>query len=253
EYISCTRMAVHPRHPYAGELVYTAFSGSHQDAINKGFRKREERNSQIWEVPYLPINPKDVGRNYQSIIRINSQSGKGGVAYIMDSEFGYKLPKPMQVEFSSVIQKVTEASGSEISSRAIWENFNREYLDLKSPYELKHIKISMDTDSSHGSHEEITSVAGLLSFKGKELNFSSEGNGPIDAFIKGINSTLADPVKLKSYDEHNIDGGSDSVAVSYISLRQNKGSVKYGVGIDSNISMASIKAIVSALNRLSGE
>ena len=251
EYISCTRMPVHPRHPYAGDLVYTAFSGSHQDAINKGFKKREERKSKIWEVPYLPINPKDVGRNYQSIIRINSQSGKGGVAYLLDTEFGYKLPKPMQVEFSKVIQSLTEESGSEISSRAIWERFKNEYLELAAPYKLKHIQITMDTNSSGNSAEEITYVSGLLNYKGKDIEFKNEGNGPIDAFIKGINSTLSDPVKLKSYDEHNIDGGSDSVAVSYISLRQEKGIVKYGVGTDANISMASIKAIVSALNRLS--
>ena len=251
EYMSCTKMPVHPRHPYAGDLVYTAFSGSHQDAINKGFKKREERDSKIWAVPYLPINPKDVGRSYQSIIRINSQSGKGGVAYLMDSEFGYKLPKAMQVEFSRVIQGVTEESGSEISSRAIWQSFKSEYLEIKSPYELKHIKISMDSDSNHEATEEVTLVSGLLNFKGKDIEFSSEGNGPIDAFIKGLNSTLSEPVKLKSYDEHNIDGGSDSSAVSYISLRKDKGSVRYGVGTDSNISMASIKAIVSALNRLS--
>jgi 2-isopropylmalate synthase len=251
EYISCTRMPVHPRHPYAGELVYTAFSGSHQDAINKGFIKREDRNSKIWEVPYLPINPNDVGRSYQSIIRINSQSGKGGIAYLMDSEFGYKLPKAMQVEFSRVIQSVTEESGSEISSRAIWESFNSEYLEIKTPYELKHIKISMDSDSDHAASQEVTLVSGLLNFKGKDIEFSSEGNGPIDAFIKGLNSTLSEQVKLKSYDEHNIDGGSDSAAVSYISLRKDQGSVRYGVGRDSNISMASIKAVVSALNRLS--
>ncbi|RKX82246.1 MAG: 2-isopropylmalate synthase, partial [Spirochaetes bacterium] len=218
---------------------------------NKGFKKREERGSKLWEVPYLPINPKDVGRSYQSIIRINSQSGKGGVAYLMDSEFGYKLPKAMQVEFSRVIQGVTEESGSEISSRAIWESFKSEYLEIKTPYELKHIKISMDSDSDNDAAQEVTLVSGLLSYKGRDIKFSSEGNGPIDAFIKGLNSTLSEPVKLKSYDEHNIDGGSDSSAVSYISLRQEKGSVKYGVGTDSNISMASIKAIVSALNRLS--
>lgn len=250
EYISCTKMPVHPRHPYAGDLVYTAFSGSHQDAINKGFNKREERDSTIWEVPYLPINPKDVGRSYQSIIRINSQSGKGGVAYLMDSEFGYKLPKPMQVEFSRVIQNVTDESGGEISSRAIWDSFTREYLEIKKPFELKHIKISMDSDSNHNASDEITLVSGLLNYKGNDLEFSSEGNGPIDAFIKGLNSTLSEPVRLKSYDEHNIEGGSDSSAVSYISLQQNKGPIRYGVGKDSNISMASIKAIVSALNRL---
>jgi len=156
----------------------------------------------------------------------------------------------MQVEFSKVIQSLTEESGSEISSRAIWEKFKNEYLELKAPYILKHIKISMDTDSSANSSEEITYVTGLLNYKGKDIEFKNEGNGPIDAFIRGLNSTLTDPIKLKSYDEHNIDGGSDSVAVSYISLRQGKGIVKYGVGTDSNISMASIKAIVSALNRL---
>ncbi len=250
-YTSCTGMPVHPRHPYAGELVYTAFSGSHQDAINKGLKKRKERNDKIWAVPYLPINPEDVGRTYQSIIRINSQSGKGGVAYIMANDYGYNLPKKMHPEFGKIIQKATEELGSEISSRKIWEYFQNEYLKRTSPYELKHVKISMDADSTHSSTEGLTTVQGILNFNGNQLEFSENGNGPIDAFLKGINTIISEPVALTSYSEHDIEGGSDSTAVSYISLKNSDGQICYGVGTDSNISMASIKAVVSALNRLS--
>ncbi len=252
-YTSCTGMSVHPRHPYAGELVYTAFSGSHQDAINKGFKKRKERGDKIWAVPYLPINPEDVGRTYQSIIRINSQSGKGGVAYIMANDYGYQLPKKMHPEFGKIIQKATEEAGSEISSRKIWEYFEAEYLLRKKPYELKHVKISMDADSSHSGTEGLTSVTGVLAVNGREHEFSEEGNGPIDAFIKGVNSIADNPVVLTSYHEHDIEGGADSTAVSYISLKNKDGKECFGVGTDSNISMASIKAVVSALNRLTGE
>ncbi len=252
-YTSATGMTVHPRHPYAGELVYTAFSGSHQDAINKGFKKRKERKDTLWGVPYLPINPEDVGRTYQSIIRINSQSGKGGVAYIMANDYGYNLPKKMHPEFGKIIQKVTEKLGSEISSRKIWELFQAEYLNRKSPYELKHVKILMDADSAHTGSEGLTTVEGLLKFNGKDMDFSMSGNGPIDAFLKGINGIIPDPVVLTSYSEHDIAGGSDSTAVSYISLEDTSGRVCYGVGTDSNISMASIKAVVSAMNRLAAE
>lgn len=250
-YTATTGMSVHPRHPYAGELVYTAFSGSHQDAINKGFKKRKERNDKIWGVPYLPINPKDVGRTYQSIIRINSQSGKGGVAYIMAHDYGYNLPKKMHPEFGKIIQRVTEKLGSEISSRTVWEIFQNEYLKTKSPFNLKHIKISMDADSTHSGSEGLTTVEGIIQYKGEDISLSMKGNGPIDAFIKGLNKVIQTPVTLTSYNEHDIDGGSDSQAVSYISLKDKDGKIFYGVGKDSNISMASIKAVVSALNRLS--
>lgn len=250
-YTATTGMSVHPRHPYAGELVYTAFSGSHQDAINKGFKKRKERNDKIWGVPYLPINPKDVGRTYQSIIRINSQSGKGGVAYIMSHDYGYNLPKKMHPEFGKIIQKVTEKLGSEISSRTVWEIFQDEYLKTKSPFNVKHIKISMDADSTHSGSEGLTTVEGIIQYRGKDIPLSMKGNGPIDAFIKGLNAVIQTPVTLTSYNEHDIEGGSDSHAVSYISLKDKDGKIFYGVGKDSNISIASIKAVVSALNRLS--
>ncbi len=249
-YTSTTGMTVHPRHPYAGELVYTAFSGSHQDAINKGFKKRKERKDTLWGVPYLPINPEDVGRTYQSIIRINSQSGKGGVAYIMANDYGYNLPKKMHPEFGRIIQQITEKLGSEISSRKIWEIFQDEYLNRKSPYELKHVRISMDADSAHAESEGLTTVEGLLRYNGTDMEISMRGNGPIDAFLKGINSIISEPVVLTSYSEHDIAGGSDSTAVSYISLKNKEGKEWYGVGTDSNISMASIKAVVSALNRM---
>ena len=249
-YSEATGMSVHPRHPYAGELVYTAFSGSHQDAINKGFKKRKERRDILWGVPYLPINPEDVGRTYQSIIRINSQSGKGGVAYIMANDYGYNLPKKMHPEFGKIIQNVTEKLGSEISSRKIWEIFQDEYLKRKTPYELKHVKILMDADSAHSIAEGLTTVEGVLRYSGKDMEISMKGNGPIDAFLKGVNTVVSDPVVLTSYSEHDMAGGSDSTAVSYISLKNKDGKVCYGIGTDSNISMASIKAVVSALNRL---
>ncbi len=249
-YTAATGMSVHPRHPYAGELVYTAFSGSHQDAINKGLKKRKERRDTIWGVPYLPINPEDVGRTYQSIIRINSQSGKGGVAYIMANDYGYNLPKKMHPEFGKIIQRVTEKLGSEISSRKIWEIFQEEYLKRQTPYELKHIKILMDADSAHAASEGLTTVEGILRYGVKDMEISMKGNGPIDAFLKGINAVISSPVTLTSYSEHDMAGGSDSTAVSYISLKNKDGMECYGVGTDSNISMASIKAVVSALNRL---
>ncbi len=252
-YTRTTGMPVHPRHPYAGELVYTAFSGSHQDAINKGFKKRKERKDKYWAVPYLPINPEDVGRTYQSIIRINSQSGKGGVAYIMSNDYGYQLPKKMHPEFGRIIQKVTEEVGSEISSRKIWEYFKKEYLDRTEPYNLKHVKISMDADSTHTGSEELTTVSGTVECKGNMYEFSETGNGPIDAFIKGVNGFIKKPVVLTSYHEHDIEGGADSMAVSYISLKIDDGKEYFGVGTDSNISMASIKAVISSLNRIMPE
>ncbi len=252
-YTRTTAMPVHPRHPYAGELVYTAFSGSHQDAINKGFKKRKERNDKIWAVPYLPINPEDVGRTYQSIIRINSQSGKGGVAYIMANDYGYQLPKKMHPEFGKVIQKVTEEIGSEISSRKIWEYFKKEYLDKTQPYNLKHVKISMDADSSRSGLEGLTTVSGQIEYNNRLQEFSETGNGPIDAFIKGLNGFIEKPLSLTSYHEHDMKGGADSPAVAYISLKLDDGKESFGVGTDSNISMASLKAVISSLNRLMTE
>ena len=246
-YQECTRMLVHERHPYAGEFVYTAFSGSHQDAINKGMKAQEARESSIWEVPYLPIDPQDVGRTYESIIRINSQSGKGGVAYIMEREFGFKLPKLMHPEFGKVVQTITDKTGDELPSQEIWDAFEREFLKRTYPYHLRECHIHMD--SSEGE-PPATLVKAVVGINGNEITIDSRGNGPIDAFVKGLNEYSELDIKLESYSEHDIDHGSDSRAAAYINIRKRSGRSAFGVGVDSNISIASIKAILSALNRL---
>ncbi|MBD3306688.1 2-isopropylmalate synthase [candidate division KSB3 bacterium] len=246
-YQACTRMNVHERHPYVGELVYTAFSGSHQDAINKGMKAQESRDSGIWDVPYLAIDPQDVGRTYQSIIRINSQSGKGGVAYIMEREFGFKLPKSMHPEFGRLIQHLTDQSGDELPPQEIWKCFDQEYLQRSHPYQLRECHIHMDATDNDAEGTLVNAVVGL---NGDEIAFEAKGNGPIDAFVKGLNHHANLQFTLQSYSEHDIDHRSDSRAVAYISIKKQSGRSGFGVGIDSNISVASIKAILSALNRL---
>jgi 2-isopropylmalate synthase len=243
-------MAVHDRHPYVGEYVYTAFSGSHQDAINKGMRVQETRDNDIWEVPYLPIDPQDVGRTYQSIIRINSQSGKGGVAYIMDHQFGFKLPKSMHPEFGRVIQQVTDKTGDELPSDEIYMVFEAEYLKKTYPFHLKECHIHMDADEGNSTGTVVKATVGI---NGDSITFDSKGNGPIDAFVKGLNQHSELKFSLQTYDEHDIDHASDSRAVAYISVKTTSGRSAFGVGMDPNISMASIKAILSALNRLSAQ
>ena len=242
-YTKCTRMSVHERHPYAGEWVYTAFSGSHQDAISKGMRARKERKNEFWEVPYLPLDPEDVGRNYESIIRINSQSGKGGVAFIMEQKFGFRLPKPMHPEFGAVIQKESDARGSEILPDDILKAFEQEYLKNETPYALKKCHIDMDQDKD--THIEATVLA-----EGKEVLIRGKGNGPIDSFAKGLGNSVPFPFMVKSYFEHALDTGADSKAVAYIEIADGRNVSAFGAGIDENISVASIKAVVSALNRL---
>jgi 2-isopropylmalate synthase len=246
-YEECTRMSVHQRHPYAGEYVYTAFSGSHQDAINKGMKAQETRDDDFWAVPYLPIDPQDVGRTYQSIIRINSQSGKGGVAYVMQHQFGFKLPKAMHPEFGKVIQTLTDQSGSELSPQEIYEAFEREYLKRDHPYSLRECHIHMDASTENQAGTLVKATVGV---NGTVISFDGKGNGPIDAFVKGLNQHSDLRFSLETYDEHDIDHRSDSRAVSYISLKTKAGRIAFGVGIDDNISLASIKAILSALNRL---
>jgi 2-isopropylmalate synthase len=249
-YEETTRMNVHQRHPYVGEYVYTAFSGSHQDAINKGMKAQETRDENFWEVPYLPIDPQDVGRTYQSIIRINSQSGKGGVAYIMDHQFGFKLPKSMHPEFGRVIQLVTDQTGDELPSDEIYAVFEKEYLKKSYPFHLKECHIHMDAD---GDNSDGTVVKATVGINGDSITFDSKGNGPIDAFVKGLNQHSHLKFSLQTYDEHDIDHASDSRAVAYISVRTTSGRSAFGVGMDPNISVASIKAILSALNRLSAQ
>jgi 2-isopropylmalate synthase len=243
-----TNIPVHIRHPYAGELVYTAFSGSHQDAINKGMELCECEGKGIWEVPYLPIDPVDVGRTYESIIRINSQSGKGGVAYIMDREFGLKMPKSMHPEFGTIIQTVTDIAGRELQLAEIWESFESEYLQKTTPYFLNSfnvVKRHIDNDKQ-GSFAEIEAV---VEANGEKTTISAEGNGPLDAFCAAMRSEITEDFTLSSYHEHALSKGSSSKAVAYIQVTMVDGTKKWGVGMDTDIIVASIKAVLSALNR----
>ena len=249
-YMETTHMDIHARHPYVGEFVYTAFSGSHQDAINKGMKAHEIAGDEHWAVPYLPIDPQDVGRTYESIIRINSQSGKGGVAYIMEREFGYKLPKSMHPEFGKIIQQITDETGDELPAHEIWKHFEQEYLARTYPYHLKECHISVDSGADSASD---TTVKATLGVNGDVISFEGKGNGPIDAFVKGFNKKSTFEFTLQSYTEHDIDHSSDSRAAAYISIKKSSGRVAFGVGVDANISLASIKAILSAMNRLAAE
>ncbi len=247
-YERCCKIPIHPRHPYAGKLVFTAFSGSHQDAINKGVKALKERNGQYWEVPYLPIDPSDIGREYEPIVRINSQSGKGGVAFIMDIYFGFKLPKAMHKEFANVIQKVSEVQG-EVSPDEIMNKFAEEYLNQKEPLHFR--KLRVDDLSDETESEFDTRVTLTFTDKGVEKTFTSIGNGPIDAVKRGIEENLGFSVKILDYSEHALQSGSNSQAAAYIHLLDAEtGHVTYGVGVSSNITRASVRAIFSAMNRL---
>jgi 2-isopropylmalate synthase len=247
-YERCCKLPIHPRHPYAGKLVFTAFSGSHQDAINKGVKAMKERGSDIWQVPYLPIDPSDIGREYEPIVRINSQSGKGGVAFIMDTYFGFKLPKAMHKEFANVIQAVSEKQG-EVSPDQIMECFRAEYLDKKEPLHFK--KLRVDDLSGSIKSDFDTRVTVVYTLNGEEKFFEAVGNGPIDAVQRGLCHELDISIKVLDYEEHALQSGSNSQAAAYIHLLDgNTGSVTYGVGVSSNITRASVRAIFSAINRL---
>ena len=248
-YERCTKMHIDPRHPYAGKLVFTAFSGSHQDAINKGMHALMERKSEIWQVPYLPIDPSDIGREYEPVVRINSQSGKGGVAFVMDSFFGFKLPRGMHKEFADVIQKIAEKRG-EVAPEQIMEEFRIEYLDRKEPYHFRKCKT---TDFESG--DQFTTVAVVTySNHGETKQFEGVGNGPIDAVKRGLEEELGISIKVLDYSEHALTSGSGAQAASYIHLMDQKtGKVTYGVGISSNITRASLRGIFSAVNRLFGD
>lgn len=242
----CTNIPVHIRHPYSGDLVFTAFSGSHQDAINKGMADYSQRQDAAWEVPYLPIDPADLGRNYEAIIRINSQSGKGGIAYILQKEFGFQLPKLMQQEFSRIIQQIADRTGKEVSSEMIWNAFFSEYLDQRSPLEIKAFKLINESEES----ETVTCQA-TLKVNGNEQTITGQGNGPIDAFMKGLRQQqLVGTIRLIDYHEHALSQGADSKAVAYIQVQNDQGDRWFGAGVDTNINTASIKALVSALNRV---
>ena len=247
-YERCCKIPVHPRHPYAGKLVFTAFSGSHQDAINKGVKAMKERGGEYWEVPYLPIDPADIGREYEPIVRINSQSGKGGVAFIMDTYFGFKLPKGMHREFANVIQAISEKQG-EVSPDQIMESFRQEYLMKKEPIHFRRLRV--DDLSEETESEFDTKVTVVYTDNGEEKRFEAVGNGPIDAVKRGLQEELDVSIKILDYEEHALQSGSNSQAAAYIHLLDaESGSVTYGVGVSSNITRASVRAIFSAVNRL---
>lgn len=247
-YEKCCKIPVHIRHPYAGELVFTAFSGSHQDAINKGMKKYLERNNDIWEVPYLPIDPSDLGREYEALVRINSQSGKGGVAFVLESHFGYKMPKNMHKEFGAVIQKVTEKCG-EISLMVIMEKFKEEYLDVVGPFKLLKLKIE-DSDSINIECQN-TKISVTFLFNGEEKSLIAEGNGPIDSLKKALIKSNLVETTIMDYGEHSLGEGSEAKAAAYVEMKRlDNSKVTFGVGVDSNITIASIKAVFSAINRL---
>ena len=247
-YERCCKIPIHPRHPYAGKLVFTAFSGSHQDAINKGVQAMRERNQEHWQVPYLPIDPADIGREYEPIVRINSQSGKGGVAFIMDTYFGFKLPKAMHKEFANAIQTISEKQG-EVSPEQIMEQFRIEYLNRKEPIHFRKLHVSDLSGETKSQFD--TKVNVLYTDHGVEKEFEAVGNGPIDAVQRGMQETLGVSIKVLDYEEHALQSGSNSQAAAYIHLLDSEnGKVTYGVGVSSNITRASIRAMFSAVNRL---
>ncbi len=238
-YERCTKLEVPPRLPYAGELVFTAFSGSHQDAIKKSLA--QQKPGKPWDVLYIPIDPADIGRSYRAIIRINSQSGKGGVAYVLESEFGYQLPKPMHREIGRIVNDIADAKGTELTSADILDAFQREYLGRTAPLSLEHFKTA-ERDSKVKCEARVV-------LNGKPLKLSGSGNGPIDAFVRSLEATDLPRFGVVSYSEHSLGAGAEAKAVSYIQIKLERGAAFFGAGVDTNIELASIKAIVSALNR----
>lgn len=243
----CNQLPVHQRHPYAGSLVHTAFSGSHQDAIRKGMDALNSANEPYWEVPYLPIDPADIGRTFEAIIRVNSQSGKGGVAYLLEFDHQIRLPRGAEVELSKAVQKVADTTGKEITSKDIFEIFSKEYLDLTAPYTL----VSFDSQkvSRNSDAEMITAV---VSKDGVEHSFTSQGNGPISAFVDGIRKEFGLEFKLADFGQNTRSATSKAESASYVELHvpDENGRSVFGAGIDTSITKAPIKAVISALNRM---
>ncbi|HCK81912.1 MAG TPA: 2-isopropylmalate synthase [Candidatus Competibacter sp.] len=244
----CNQIPVHPRHPYAGDLVFTAFSGSHQDAIKKGFAAQEKRwasGDPRWEVPYLPVDPTDLGRTYEAVIRVNSQSGKGGIAYLLEKDHGLRLPRRLQVEFSQRVQAIADATGKEITSDDIWAAFGAEYLQLTEPFHFVEHRTIPD-----GHASGVRKLTATLRERGRERAISGKGNGPIDAFTDALNRHCGLKVKVVDYHEHAMGAGANATAVCYVEVRMDgEPATRFGVGIDSNIVTASLNAVVSAVNR----
>lgn len=237
----CNQLPVHPRHPYVGDLVYTSFSGSHQDAIKKAFAARKDGD--VWNMPYLPIDPKDLGRSYDAVIRVNSQSGKGGISYLLENEYGLELPRRLQIEFSQVVQQVMDDSGKELTAPELWNIFQREY-SVAGAWSAQVIHATL-SEAPHGQVRLTTAVE----LGGRGLGVEGVGSGPIDAFVEGVNRQLSTKLRVLDYHEHAIGSGADAKAVAYLEVRIGEGVTLFGVGIDSNIVSASLKAITSGLHR----
>jgi 2-isopropylmalate synthase len=242
----CTRLTVPIRHPYAGDLVFTAFSGSHQDAINKGMTAQDPTPGALWQVPYLPIDPKDIGRSYEAIIRINSQSGKGGVAYVMETEFGYQLPKAMHVELGKMIKRLADECGEELSGTQILQVFEEEYLHRSEPFALEsfHVEKIAGQDGS-----KVVDCIARISVDGIMRELRGRGNGPIDAFVQALNQGDVADFQVVSYTEHALEQGAGAQAIAYIHIRTASGITCFGAATDTNIELAAVKAVLSALNR----
>lgn len=237
----CNRIPVHQRHPYGGELVFTAFSGSHQDAIKKGFAALRESEAEVWEVPYLPIDPQDIGRSYEAVVRINSQSGKGGVAYVLQADYGLDLPRALQVEFSRVIQALSEKTGGEVTSPQIWAAFEREYLTPTGPFEL--LRYHVVDDGAGAVTVEATLAGGT-----DQRKVSGTGSGPIEAFVAALHGAFGVEVTVQDYHEHSMGSGADATAVAYVELGIGEKTF-FGVGRDRSITTASLRAVIGGLNR----
>jgi 2-isopropylmalate synthase len=231
---------VHPRHPYAGELVYTAFSGSHQDAIKKGMDAQERSGSTVWDVPYLSIDPKDVGRSYEAIIRVNSQSGKGGVAYLMAADHHLELPRGLQIDFARKVQQITDARGGELTSAELMETFTTGYLEHGGPYEL--------VAYTHSSEEESDQIAARVRVDGEERVIEGEGNGPLAALVDAFDRAFGITIAVRTYHEHAMSASADAKAAAYVEADVGDAAI-WGVGVHSSILTASLRAIVNAVNR----
>ncbi|MFQ5426223.1 MAG: 2-isopropylmalate synthase [Gaiellales bacterium] len=238
----CNRLPVHARHPYVGDLVYTAFSGSHQDAIKKGFEALVTGEDALWEVPYLPIDPKDVGRSYEAVVRVNSQSGKGGVAYVLKHQYGMDLPRRMQIEFSRVVQEITDSEGGEITAEAIWAAFETEYMTPGDSFELLGYTTTASSDG------EGAAIEATVRLRGEEVEAAGSGNGPIAAFVEAIAATCGLDVRVADYQEHAMSQGAEATAAAYVELAAGD-RILWGVGVDPSIVAASLHAVASAVAR----
>jgi 2-isopropylmalate synthase len=239
----CNRLPVPPRHPYVGDLVYTSFSGSHQDAIKKGFEAMEKTGQTLWEVPYLPIDPRDVGRTYEDVIRVNSQSGKGGVAYLLKTEQELELPRRLQIEFTRVIQGITDTTGGEITAAEIWTEFRRHYLAVQKPFELLRFEIAQNAQG-----ENRTNITATVRHNDDEAEIRGEGGGSIESFVNAMKAQFEVSCRVLDYHEHSIGAGTDAQAVTYVEMDV-EGETLWGVGIHSDVTTSSLHAIVSGINR----